>query len=335
MHFCDTHFFMVNMGSHLAQASPAVPQSASSVPGWHNISASQQPDAQVAAPHGEQTCSWQTLLVDERQFRQSTPPFPQLPAVLPAWHLMLASQQPSGQVVPSHKRHACMSGAHLFPPAVQSTHSAAFPQLLSAVPGLQSPVVSQHPLGQLVESHAAHPFWWHTLSDVPVQSLHGPPPVPQYVSDSPVTHVPPGLQQPSGQVVGPHGRHSFWWHVSAVFVQSEHPDPPVPQIMLSSPARHAPSPSQHPSGHEIPLHAWHALLSQRRFFSEQSLQLSPPVPHSVAESPGRHLPLWSQHPSGQVDGPHLKQFLSTHLAELKVQSAHLEPPAPHSVSVVP
>ena len=203
------------------------------------------------------------------------------------------------------------------------------PQLLAVVPGWQTPVASQQPLGQEAALHALTQAF---IRQVPVpHDSQVMPPLPHAVSLCPPTHTPP-WQQPLAQVVASQSTSQTWFvHVMPVahWLQAT---PPVPHAAGSVPVTHTPA-RQQPLGQVVGSQvSTHAPASHPP--RPQDRQPIAPVPHESASRPARHCEP-EQQPLAQLVALQAEVVQLPALHALPRQSRQARPPVPHDADESP
>jgi hypothetical protein len=136
--------------------APPFPHWAGVVPATHE-SPEQHPLVQLDAPHATHACSAEHVFPEVVQSSHAVP-FPQAVLLVPARQTPLASQQPFGQVAPSHGLQA-LPKQTLSASKMQLTHAAPpVPHLSLAPPAWHFPVPSQQPAGQVLAPHGSQCF---------------------------------------------------------------------------------------------------------------------------------------------------------------------------------
>jgi hypothetical protein len=323
---------------HVTQLFPPLPQSVIVSPGWQMSSASQHPSGQVVGVH---VAPWHTPATHESpdaHASQAAPPVPHAFRVVPVWHTPEPLQQPVGQVEALHAATLQLPAVQLSPDGHAVQVAPPVPHAAFVLPGWQTPVMSQQPVGHVmalqVDPLQAPP----TQVSVDGQVAHVAPPVPQNAVVVPASQIPVLSQQPVGQLAALQGGglQVPALHVSPVG-HAVHVAPPVPHALELDPVSQKPSVSQHPVGHVMALHATPTHAPARHASpGGHGSHGKPPAPQAEVLVPASHLPALSQQPVMHVRGLHVRPSQApVRQASPVGQASHACPPLPQAVVLVP
>ena len=207
-HACDTHLRCVPFGSQFTHAAPPLPQTPSAVPAWQAPPVSQQPPGQFVALHAAQALLVQYLPAPAVQSAHAAPLFPHCVFDSEVMQFPLVSQHPPAQLDGPQLTQVWVAAQDL-PVELQFSQVTPLPHAVSAVPGMQTPVVGlQQPLGQFAALHASQACPEQTLP-LTTQFSHAAPPAPHVAFRLPGWHLPSASQQPPAQVFASHGSHAL------------------------------------------------------------------------------------------------------------------------------